>query len=397
MAKYVHLSRVYLSDSELYELLAPKNIASRKLRQRMRGRGLFYSDKGKEADVRSRISFLPSDWNLVSSMLLEIAGPDPRERKTAQRVTNYVPSQNLSEAVGKVQDERAAKYGEVYNTVVTPDGITKVEVTYTELDYSRAVPYQRRERKLSIDIAASEENLNLRYNASERAAQIVEGIKSCLEYKEKDAPEVKQISLNGVRDPVARTKFFTQLIKGITGFKYENTTHISVDRRFPTEEDDGDDSAKSVSEDKTDPVTVATNERRKAKIEEQMKGLINKVAFTGEQILATELYSKAAESGYYIAAIHWTCISQSDPRVHIDCEAALVDPAEGEPFSFDLIREWQNKPEDPDEGETSSITMEQRRNYESLIETAAYNAIQEITLPTTDTNGDKTQTTEPAK
>jgi hypothetical protein len=343
----------------------------------MRNRGFFYSDKGKEQDVRSRISFLPSDWHLVSGILTEIAAPDPRERKTSQQVTNYVPIQNLREAIVKVQEERAAKYGEVYNTVVGSDGVTKVEVTYTELDYSRAVPYQRRERKLHIDIAESAETLNLRYNATDKAAQIVEGIKSCLAYTKEDVPEVRRISLNAIRDPVTRTRFFTQLIKSLAGFRYENTTHISVDRRFPEVEEDETNGSDPLS--KSEDRSTSASESRKQKIEEQMKGLINKVAFTGDQVLATELYSKAADSGYYIAGIHWTCVSTTDPRVHIDCEAALVDPPEGEPFSFDLVREWKNKPEDPDEGETSAITTEQRRRYESLIEAAAYSALEAVT------------------
>ena len=178
MPTYVHLSRVYLSDSELYELLSPKNFAPRNLRSRMRSRGLFYSDRGKEEEARSRIAFLASDWALISAALAEVASPDPRERKTTQLITNYSPGQDVGAAITTIQDERRHKYGEVYNKTTGSDGITKVEVSYTELDYSRAVPYQRRLRKLSIEILPEGEALKIRYNANEKAAKIVEALRA---------------------------------------------------------------------------------------------------------------------------------------------------------------------------------------------------------------------------
>jgi hypothetical protein len=373
MATYIHLSRVYLNDTELYELISPKNLPVRKLRSQMRERGLFYSERGREEDVRSRIAFLPSDWKLVSTALSEIAAPDPRERRTAQRITNYVPDQDIAAAVTKVQDERSTKYGEVYNQSVTPDGLTRIEVTYTELDYSRAVPYQRRQRKLSVEIAPVGETLNIRYDATEKAAKIVEGLKSALTYREKDAPQVQQITLRAIRDPALRTRFFTELIKGIDGFKYENATHIAVDRRLPNETDEGEGAGGDGDERATEDVAA------KRKVEEQIRGLVNRVSLTGEQVLATELYEKAASSGYYIAAIHWTCTSRADSRVHIDCEAALVDPPEGEPFSFDFVRQSRNKEDDPDGIETEAVDRDQRRRYEDLIETAARNAFKIVT------------------
>ncbi len=385
MAIYIHLSRVYLSDTELYELISPKNVAVRTLHSRMRERGLFYSEKGREEDVRSRIAFLPSDWRLVSETLEDIAAPDPRERRTTQRITNYIPDQDIAAAVTKVQDERSTKYGEIYNQTVTEDGLTRIEVTYTELDYSRAVPYQRRERKLLVELAPTGETLNIRYDATDKASKIVEGLKSALAYKDKDAPKVQRISLRSIRDAALRTRFFTELIKGIEGFSYENTTHIAVDRRFPTD-DDVDDTGGDLLATGED-VDLGDVAEKKA-LEEQLKGLVNRVSLTGDQVFATELYEKAASSGYYIAAIRWTCNSRADSRVHVDCEAALVDPAEGEPFSFDFVRQSRNKADNPDAIETEAVGRDQRRSYEDLIEAAARKAFAIVTAADAGTSGD---------
>ncbi|HEY5075161.1 MAG TPA: hypothetical protein VII34_10745, partial [Pyrinomonadaceae bacterium] len=166
-----------------------------------------------------------------------------------------------------------------------------------------------------------------------------------------------------------------ELIKEIRGFRYENTTHIAVDRRMPTEEEEGETGSTDATALQTEN---AVEEQKKRKIEEQIKGLINKVSLTGEQVLASELYDKAASSGYYIAAIHWTCVSESDPRIHIDCEAALVDPPAGEPFSFDFVRQWRDKADDHDKTEIEAVDSDQRRRYEDLIEAAAQKAFSAV-------------------
>ena len=142
-----------------------------------------------------------------------------------------------------------------------------------------------------------------------------------------------------------------------------------MDRRFASEEEDN---GPETGEPGNNEAINADRERARA--EEQMKGLIN-TSLTGERLLASELYEKAASSGYYIATIHWTCQSDADSRVHIDCEAALVDPQEGEPFSFDFVRQWQYRVDGDEAAETVQVGSTQRRLYQNLIEAAARAAL----------------------
>jgi len=369
--KFTHLSRVYLGDVEFFELLSPKNLAATNLLKLARSRGLVFSLRAPNEIVRGKLALLPSDWQTVSRILEDMARPDPAERKTSLHVQNCAPNVDVFALVAHVRNERGLSSDETYNVTKISNDTTRTEVTYTEVDYSKAVPYQRRERKLYVDVTTSGETTSFRFSANDRAKQIVQLMQSQLRLKDDAPAKVAAISLFAVRDAALRTKFFTDLIKDIKGFKYQNTTHVNVDLRFPAAEDEESDE-ESV-EDK----------RKKSKVAEKVKGLVNKMSLTGEQVLAAELYQLALESGYYICNISWSCESKEDSRFHIDCEAGFSDPVKADQFTFDVTRYWRFKPEAPDSEESVKMSDEQRRHFAGLLEEAAFRSYDAITIGVT--------------
>jgi hypothetical protein len=368
MAKYVHLSRMYLSDEEYYELLSPKNVNRRELLRQARLRGHIFSEKSNESEVRSRLSMLPSDWKAVSDILRSIAKPDPEERKSSLHIYNCAPDNDLSQLVEKAQAERKEKNTEVYTLVKTGDNSVRVDVTYTEVDLSRAVVYQRRERTLCVEITKDADTVHFLHNANERAHKIVDEIKKLIAIKPECQLREEKITLMGIRDAALRTKFFTQLIKGIAGFKYQNATHLTVDRRLLDQTDEGNETS---HENDDEPEAKSTAE--------VMKGLIHKVSMHGDQVIATELYQKAASTGYFITNISWSCVDEKDARFHIDCEAGFTDPATAEQFSFDIVRKWQISDDGRERPEPVALTSAERRNLTDLLEKAAAKSLISIT------------------
>ena len=367
---YTHPSHVYLRDDEYYELLSPKNIAHADLLKMARRRGLLFSGRTKPEDVRSEIATLPSDWSVVSSIYAGMAKPDPEERKTSVSLLNCDEKTDVFELVKELKKERSEKCGEVYTQEKVSDDTIRLDVTYTEKNFSKAVPYQTRLKKLSIEVTKKGGEITFLYSANERAKDIVTALQKPIEYVDNEAAKVVRITLFAVRDPVLRTKFFTELIKDIEGYKFQGADHVDVDRRFP---EDSSDDEEEVEEDE-----AKEKAKQKAKQADQIKGIINKVALTGEQVLSSEIYQQAAKSGYYISGITWSCINVADSRYHLDLEAGFVDAAKADQFSFDVSRQWRYKPDKPEVQESVPMIASEKRKYTGMIEASALRSYHKI-------------------
>lgn len=311
---------------------------------------------------------LPSDWQTVSDVLMSIARPDPEERKSSVKLGNCTPDNDLGQVIATLQSDRGQKHGEVFNPIKSGDKTMRVEVTYTDVDLSRAVVYQRREKTLAIEIVQNNDAVHFLYNANDRARQIVDAIKALLKIKPSCQLIEERVTLSGVRDAALRTKFFTQLIKTIPGYKYQNATHLTVDRRL-VEESHADDANGENQE--SDPAA-----KNAAVV---MKGLVNKVSLDGEQVIATDLYQQAAKTGYFITSICWSCIDEKDSRYHIDCEAGFSDPVKADQFSFDVVRKWQYSSDVRERPENVAMTASERRSLTDIVEAAAVNSLKVIT------------------
>lgn len=367
MATYVHLSRIYLSDEELYELISPKNVGKRELLRMGRLRGHIFSEKANDADVRSKLSMLPSDWKMVSDVLISIARPDPEERKSSVKVVNCEPDNDLVQIVTKLQSDRGAKNGEVFNPIKSGDKTVRVEVAYTDIDLSRSVVYHRRKKTLSIEVVQKDDTVHFLYNANERALQIVDAMKALLSIKPDLQMVEERVSLSGIRDAVLRTKFFTQLIKTIAGYKYQNATYLTVDRRLVDATDGEGQNGESQE--------GAPAAKKNASV---MKGMVNKVSLDGEQVIATDLYQQAAKTGYFITSIFWSCIDEKDARYHIDCEAGFNEPIKADQFSFDVVRRWQFSTDGRERQEGVAMTAAERRSLTDLLEAAAVTSLKKV-------------------
>jgi hypothetical protein len=368
MAKYVHLSRVYLSDEEYYELLSPKNVNRHELLRLARCRGHIFSEKANEAEVRSHLSMFPSDWQTISEIFRSIAKPDPEERKSSLQIHNCAADNDFAKIAEKVQSQRNTKHGEVYTIVKTSEDSCRLDVTYTEVDHSRALVYQRRERTLTVELSKGADAVHFLHSANDRAKSIVEEIKALIAIKPECQLREEKITLSGVRDPVLRTKFFTQLIKGIPGFKYHNAPNLTVDRRLTDPKDAVD----------SQPEAQDGKESEAQSTAEVMKGFVNKVSFHGEQVIATELYQIAASTGYFITSISWSCVDEKDARFYIDCEAGFTDPATAACFGFDVLRKWKFSEDNRERREAVPLTSAERRSLMELLEKAAQHSLEAV-------------------
>ncbi len=354
--------------------MSPKNISTTLLLKKFRSRGLFFSNiGGSETTFRLKASQLPSDWDLIDSIVGRMERSDPAGKKSNEVIKNCVPEQDIEAAVRELEAVRGRKYHEIYKTTKASgdDKTTIIEVGFTEIDLSVALPYQRRQRKVKIEVTEGADGLCINYTSGAAADKIIEGLKSFIQYTTPNEPDIQRISVNSLRTAELRTRFFMLLIRGIEGFQFDNSTQILVDRRFPEDDE---------SEEADEEENALEPGRRKAETfaEKKLKGLVNRVSLHGEQVESADLYEHARNSGYYIAGMKWTAFGQRDSQVHVDFEAGFDDPVEGKSFIFSVVRQWQFSDEDPDIDETVEMSEGLRRRFEQLLYTSAVKALNEI-------------------
>ena len=165
-----------------------------------------------------------------------------------------------------------------------------------------------------------------------------------------------------------RTQFFLDIIKGIRGYKFENTTDLSVDRRLP--QIDGEDV------DESDEKGQTALSARTAKSE--LKAWVSRMALSGEQVLSTDIYQQAVQQGYYISRISWSCQDAKDSQQHIDCEAGFTDPVAADDFTFDVHRRWRDDRDAPVHGHTMHMTDDEKRSLTGLLEATAFKSFERI-------------------
>jgi hypothetical protein len=374
MPKFTLLSRVYLGDEELFELL--KNLPRRELLRMARRRGYLFGEKEEEDVIRNFFAMLPSDWRFVTGSLALFSKPSKQERKMSVDVKGCEPSLSVDNIVQASAEQRSGKFSEVYNPVRVDDKTYKLEVTYVDVDYSRALVYQREEKKLTIEMTQEGNGISFMYNANDRALEIVNDLKSRLKFQANVTPEIVTVSLKAIREPAIRTKFFTQLIKSVEGFNFLNATHLTVDRRLPALDDMSLQSSPEPEDEEEKPEVT-----KKDKQAEKIKSLVNSVSLKGEQVMADKLYQLAESSGYYISNIAWSCTDTKDVRKGMDCVAGFKDPVEADEFTFEVVRKWKYNNEDPDDEDPIALNESEKRALNRLLLAAALKSLDTINKP----------------
>ena len=367
MAIYKHPSWIYFNDTELFELLS--NLGHRELLKVARQRGFIFSEKADDAFVRSALSLLPSNWPLIGHVYALITKPDPAERQSVAHVHNCSPDNDVAAIAGAVRDERSKKNAEDFVITQADPGSVRIIVTYVDTDLTKALQYSRRERTLEIEAVKEGETITFHHDATDRARAIVKQIENQIKPIQEKSIREEVISLKTVRDPVLRTMFFTEMLKEVDGHIFVSTSHAVVERRMPEdapeEQEDGDDEE-------------VLDEKQTKKAAEKVKGTINRLAFSGDQVLAASLYQQAAETGYFITQLNWTVESKSEPGKFVDFVAGFGDPITCDQFSSDVSKRWQWSIDNPDKAETLLLLPHERRSLNALIQASADKAFTKV-------------------
>ena len=366
MSKFVQHASYYLDDKDLSDLCKAQNIAPRFLLRFARRRGLFLSDKSSKDELVQGLCMAPISWDDVS-VLAEAINTEERDTKQmTTQLTDGVDFDGVPAALERVKSALEANR-EIPTLTKTGDNKYKLEVRFVEMQPQRTRPLQRVERQVTIEVERVGGRLDIRYSGHEHAKQIVRNlVKEIPARKEKEKAE-RQVSLWSIRDPLARVKFFTEMINGMNGFILSDVTDLHVDRRFPEEEGDADE--ESVKQEK-----------------EKLVGLVKHAILKGDSLLNSEFYVELQAAGYYIGNIVWIANETGTDQRQVEFYAGFKDPILATDFLFD-VRRIAKRDESGNYGKLERLQLGDRESLLKLVEAAAYRALERIDAPSDEAKG----------
>jgi hypothetical protein len=364
MASYTNPSRYYLDDKDITDLVTGGVVSNRFLLAFLRRRGIFVPEPSANWPREELVKLFARQlftWAEVNEINKETSSADREEKVETCKLTGVPSDIDIQSLLADLQARRSAAKNEAYVHSKKADGTTAVSVVYTELDPFLARPFQKRERALGIEIQPNGAELTIRYSSNQRASQIVEVLAGMICEKDPKAIEATRIEFPGLKDPVLRTEFFSQLMEKVSGFKILDVQDVKVDNRLRDEPEDPDS-----DEDEDNDSDEDTNSKQA----QVVKGLIKKAAFTGVSVLTSEIYQQLRQSGYFITSINWKALETSADH-EVELRAEMGDPIRFGEFRFDISK---ITPLAGDTDDFKKSLFDVKRNYIKRMQDAAFTA-----------------------
>lgn len=308
----------YATNREVRDLLlsAKQRITEKVLHELLRDRGIFYSPNESREVLADQLSMLTQDYADVCGIL------ERRESsKRGEKTSTITFAANVDPAELKAIVEEYQKDETQENVRHYQRGVNEfvMNVTYSEFDYSKTRLLQRTERDATIEFVNKDGRLELRLPATEKARDIVEKVRARIEAKTKQEIQLEEIELTGLTSPEDRTSFFTRLISSLPNFPLDNVLRL----RVAHSDDEGLDGLDLEDEEAEDAA-------------EKMLGVVENVALSGENLVASEMYQDLKGKGYFITSITWRARQTVDPYAKVEFDAGFENKKAAKGFRYSV-------------------------------------------------------------
>mgnify|MGYP000049335930 CR=1 FL=1 len=155
--------------------------------------------------------------------------------------------------------------------------------------------------------------------ATKKGREIADKVKLSLSKIVGEELEEEVISLENFVLPEARSLFFDELIKSISGYRLENVSSVDVYHKI----DNLEDSLDEENEDEDESSSYA--------------GFIRKAALAGGGVLESAEFNQLHSSGFFICKIVWTVVDELPGGDIVELEAQFGTPSSCTDFKY-LVR-----------------------------------------------------------
>jgi hypothetical protein len=309
----------FATNREIHDILfsAKQKVTEAVLHELLRDRGIFCSPAESRDRLAHYLSILPHDYADVCG-ILERREASKRGEKTAtvSLNTNLTPDE-LKEIV---VEYKKTEVQEIVRSHKKSETEFVMNVTYSEFDYSKTRLLQRQDRDAELVFTKVGNRTEIRIPATDRARAMVDKLKERIEVQKKATIELEEIELTCLTTAEQRTTFFTRLISSLPNFPLETVSRLRV--------------AHSTSEQEEDDIDIEEEEVSDA--EEKMLGVVENVALSGDNLVASEMYQELKEKGFFITSITWRAKQKVVPYAIIECDAGFEDRQAGKKFFYSI-------------------------------------------------------------
>ncbi len=314
-------SLFFASFRDVYDALnsAPLRATREYLCKFLRERGYVVSGLSTRAELVDKVASLTLGHEDLDALMVQIDTTSRKDRTRSFVVGSKLNVSDLQNSVEKLKQARAG-YNEQLTLVAKKGSAPYVLVEYLDLDFSRTSMRQKKFKDGKIEFFSEKDNLRVRYNASERLEIVTGELMDQLALISKENNKREDIRLAGF-DKASRTLFFKKLINSVKGYTFMDVMKVSVTAELDSSDDDADDA---------DLDSVALHE--KSSIEKELKSLLKRAAFEGQQLLSDEGLQDFIGSDFFFYRIVWLSEKQNGSRVEF--EALFDNPAKGTGFTY---------------------------------------------------------------
>ncbi len=310
--------RLFATDKELYDLMfsAKQRITEAALHRLTRERGVFFSAPTSRAELAHYISMTIHDLNDVTELVKDAEPGTRRERTSSITISMSLTVSDVQQIVQEYANEEG-KHEKVV-TVKSSDGVI-VTCSYSEFDLSRTTLAQRQDKDATLDIKIEDHRVVIRFPASDKGKELVDALVEKLEKRIDNAVPQDRIDVADL-SAEDRTKFFVNLVYKMPNFKLDTVTRLKVSSVASEVED-------------VDSEEDDQNVEKKA-AEMKAISLVNDVALSGNDLLASKQYAQMAQDGFFITSIRWQANQTTHPHDRVEFEAQFEDSHGGSGFQY---------------------------------------------------------------
>lgn len=309
---------LFATDKDLFDLLvAPRQrVTERVMLELARDRRIFCSSDATRHELADYLASLTHDFRDVAG-LIEKGEPGTRNERTTF-VT--IDVDGVTEA-----DVRSAIRG--YQTIAgsservtmppSGEGLVFANVEYAEFDYSRTHLLQRQPKNAALEFRVDDGKLKIRLPSTERAQEIVSAVISEIEREKRLTFKRNEIAISHLK-PELRSKFFLYVMGKMEGYRADTAIRLKVASAAYDTDNLHDDLDEEAIENAAD----------------EMLHLVENVALSGENLLASPQYRQLAESGFFMTSITWRATQIDEPRDRVHFEVSFENGKSGTGFRY---------------------------------------------------------------
>ena len=339
------------TDKNLFDVLQQKKIKHAELVKFLRHRGIIVSTNLHKNELSKVISRLQFDYHDYSYLVALLENPNRKEKTTRTTIKTDAGKEDLLKACQDVKSDNDDD-GDTYQVKKRGDTSVLV-VTYTEVDFTKTELKQRSTKTCEIELSADEDGTSVRRPATKKGRDIANKLKQALTVIKGQPLEEESISLESLTMPEARSYFFDELIKGVSGFKIDNVSSVDVYHDIDTLDDDNED-------EDLDNASAS------------FAGFIRKANLSGGGVLESAEFGQLHKRGFFISKVIWTAEDETYGGHVVEFEAQFGTPASCTDFKYTIrgIRHFNEHTKTHNATRKPANQTEARR-YSAILEKTA--------------------------